>query len=127
MLMYAGQIWKRILLNYICLLYAIIYPYFYEKLHKVSLRTFDMKWQYYSLVLLFILAFCMVILAKQELSFASISNPIVFLVLLYFRYRVIFILNRIDFIFLSVLFVIMLFECIKVWKRRRMNEIEKLF
>ncbi len=69
MLMYAGQIWKRILLNYICLLYAIIYPYFYEKLHKVSLRTFDMKWQYYSLVLLFILAFCMVILAKQELSF----------------------------------------------------------
>lgn len=117
--MYAGQIWKRVLLNYICLLYAIIYPYFYEKLHKVSLKTFDMKWQYYSLVLLFILAFCMVVLVKQELSFASISNPIVFLVLLYFRYRVFFILNRIDFIFLSVLFVVMIFECIKIWKRRK--------
>lgn len=113
------QIWKRILLNYICLLYAIIYPYFYEKLHKLSMSTFDMKWQHCGLGLLFVLSLCMVILAKQEMPLASISNPIIFLVLLYFRYRVFFILNRIDFIFLSVLFIVMIFECIKILKRRK--------
>lgn len=114
-----GQTWKRIVLNEICLLYAVMYPYFYEKLHEVSLRTFDMKWQYCGLGLLFVLSVCMVILAKQELPWATISNPIVFLALLYFRYRVVFILNRMDFVFLSVLLVLMIFECMKIWKRRR--------
>lgn len=110
---------KAICINYVCLLYAVLYPYFYEAFHRVSLRTFDMRWQFLGLGLLFVLAVCMVALARQDLGWAAFSNPFVFAVLVYCRYRVLFVLNRMDFVFLSVLVVLLLLECGKRWKRRQ--------
>lgn len=105
---------KQTIINYVCILYAIIFPYFYQKLLVLSTRTFEIKWQYWSLALLFILSMSIVILIKVNLKCYSISNFFVFGFLLFLRYRYFFIFNRIDFIYMSILFTLMIIEVSKI-------------
>lgn len=97
---------------------AVLYPYVENTLGKLSARTFDLRWQYIAIGLLFFYALAIIVAVTVKRKWHLILGLFSFLVLVYLRYRYVHILTRIDMLFVFVLLILILREIYKMCRKK---------
>lgn len=98
--------------------FAVLYPYIESTLGKLAARTFDLRWQYIAIGLLFFYALAIIVAVTVKGKWHLILGLFSFLVLVYIRYHYVHILSRIDMLFVFVLLILILSEIYKMCRKK---------